>query len=163
MQAAGAAANRFSNAGEVRCSFVAALGKETDGPLTRTYAVDRPFPDTILGNASDMYAAASTHHPPQYIACVPLNGNTDGKARDALSRAVEVEGVVAPGEPRLRKSGRPYHAAAVLHGPRAAVPGHTGNVSHTFYILFIYVLYTRKYTIRIQNVYNKNTKSIQKV
>ncbi len=32
------AANRFSNAGEARSSFVAALGKQTDGPLTRTYA-----------------------------------------------------------------------------------------------------------------------------
>jgi hypothetical protein len=61
LQAASAAANRFSNAGEARSSFVAALGKETDGPLTRTYAVDRPFPDTTLGNASDMYTAASTH------------------------------------------------------------------------------------------------------
>jgi ribonuclease HI len=60
MQAAGAAANRFSNAGEARSSFAAVLGKETDGALTRTYAVDRPFPDTTLGNASDMYAAAST-------------------------------------------------------------------------------------------------------
>jgi hypothetical protein len=54
MQAAGAAANRFSNAGEARSSFAAVLGKETDGVLTRTYAVDRPFPDTTLGNASDM-------------------------------------------------------------------------------------------------------------